>query len=187
VRHFKPGDVDQDILTRILETATYAPSAHNRQPWRFAVLTKPGQKSRLSTVMAAEFRRDLAADGLPDGEIEALVSRSRERLMQAPVVMVLCMDLSEMDSYPDVKRQEAERIMAIQSTSLAGLQLQLAAHAEGLSAVWVCAPLFAPAVVREALDLPEPWEPQGMFFIGYPDGEPKTKVLKPINDLIRFV
>jgi len=173
-------------LTRILETAAHAPSAHNRQPWRFAVLTQPGPKSRLGTALATEFRRDLAADGLPENEIDTLVSRSQDRILQAPVVVVLCMDASEMDSYPDARRQEAERTMALQSTALAGLQLQLAAHAEGLSAVWVCAPLFAPATVRQALELPDAWEPQGMFFIGHPQGDPRPKVLKPMDEVVRY-
>src|SRR5258706_5581351 len=187
VRRFQQKDVDRDTLIRILETATHAPSAHNRQPWRFAVLTQPGPKSRLSAALAADFRRDLAADGLPEAEIEALISRSKNRIMQTPVVVMLCMDASEMDSYPDEKRQQAERMMAIQSTALAGLQLELAAHAEGLSSVWVCAPLFAPDTVREVLGLPETWEPQAMFFIGYAEGQPRPKELKGIDDIVRFV
>src|SRR5687768_3382587 len=187
VRRFQDRDVDKSTLIRILETATHAPSAHNRQPWRFAVLTQPDPKSRLGTAMAVEFRRDLAADGLPEAEIETLVSRSQNRIMQAPLVVVLCMDASEMDEYPDEKRQQAERMMALQSTALAGLQLQLAAHAEGLSTVWVCAPLFAPEAVRKALSLPDTWEPQAMFFIGYADGEPKPKILKPLDEVVRFI
>lgn len=186
VRRFKDEVVDQAILTEVLETATHAPSAHNRQPWRFAVLTQPGSKQRLGEAMAAEFRRDLEMDHLPEAEIDAQVNRSRNRIEQAPVVVMLCMDASEMDHYPDEKRRNAERSMAVQSTALAGLQLQLAAHAEGLSTVWVCAPLFAPAAVRQALDLPDTWEPQGMFFLGYPQGEPKPKVLKPLDEVVRY-
>ena len=186
-RRFKPEAVDKELVNRILETATHAPSAHNRQPWRFAALTEPEAKFRLSEAMANEFRRDLAADGLPDLEIETLVSRSKSRINQAPVVIVLCMDMSEMDIYPDEKRQQAERLMTIQSTALAGLQLQLAAHAEGLGSVWVCAPLFAPETVRDILGLPQSWEPQGMFFIGHADGQAKPKVLKPVGEVVRFV
>ena len=187
IRRFQQKDVERDILNRILETATHAPSAHNRQPWRFVVLTGPEPKLRLGEALAAEFRRDLAADGLPDLEIETLVSRSKSRIREASVVIVLCMDMSEMDVYPDEKRQQAERLMAVQSTALAGLQLQLAARAEGLGSVWVCAPLFAPETVRKVLDLPETWEPQGMFFIGYADGGPKMKVLKPLDEVVKFI
>src|SRR5512133_1389399 len=175
IRRFASKDVDREILIRILETATHAPSAHNRQPWRFAVLTQPEPKSRLSDLLAAGFRRDLAADGLPETEIEAQLQRSHNRITSAPVIIVLCMDASEMDVYPDEKRSCAERTMAVQSVAAAGLQLQLAAHAEGLASVWACWPLFSPEAVCAALDLPKTWEPQAMFFIGYPVGEARKK------------
>jgi len=48
----------------------------------------------------------------------------------------------------------------------------LAAHAEGLGSNWICWPLYAPAAARQALELPETWEPQAMFFMGYADEEP---------------
>jgi F420 biosynthesis protein FbiB-like protein len=124
---------------------------------------------------------------LPATEIETLVSRSKTRLHEAPAVIVLCMDMTDMDNYPDPKRQQAERIMATQSVALAGLQLQLAAHAEGLSSVWVCAPLFAPQIVRGALNLPESWEPQGMVFVGYAVGEAKPKVVKAVEEVAVFL
>src|SRR3972149_1042551 len=91
IRRFKSTPVDVDVLTRILETATHAPSAHNRQPWRFAVLTQPQPKSRLSDFLGADFRRDLASDGLPDAEIESRLQRSRNRIVDLPVVILLCM------------------------------------------------------------------------------------------------
>lgn len=184
VRRFKPTAVNDDVLNRIIETATYAPSAHNRQPWRFAVLTDLQPKVRLSEFLAADFRRDLAEDQLEQAEIETRLDRSRNRIKNSPLVIVLCMDTSEMDVYPDEKRAEAERTMAVQSVAAAGLQLQLAAHAEGLASVWTCSPLFSPHTVRSALDLPKTWEPQAMFFIGYPQEPPKIKELKPLQSVI---
>ncbi len=187
VRRFEPTPVDEATVRRLIETAAYAPSAHNRQPWRFAVLTQPEPKSRLAERMAADFRHDLAADGLPAEEIERLLERSRSRIVESPLVIVLCMDASEMDVYPDPKRQQAERMMAIQSTALAGLQLLLAAHAEGLGGVWTCGPLFAPESVRETLALPKSWEPQAMFFIGTPKATPRPKEMKPFDEIVAFV
>ena len=48
-------------------------------------------------------------------------------------------------------RQAAERTMAVQSVALACQNLLLAAHAHGLGACWMCAPLFAPELVRDTL------------------------------------
>ena len=38
VRKFTDQPVPKELLERLLETATWAPSAHNRQPWRMVVL-----------------------------------------------------------------------------------------------------------------------------------------------------
>ncbi len=187
VRRFKPDPVEQAAIERMLQTATAAPSAHNRQPWRFCVLRQPEAKARLAEAMAAEFRRDLERDKLTAADIDIRVETSRKRINASPLVIVLCMDMSEMDRYPDERRAAAERLMAIQSTAAAGAQLLLAAHAEGLAGVWTCGPLFAPDVVRNALDLEDRWEPQAMFFIGKPDQKPRPKEMKPLESIVRWL
>ena len=186
IRRFKQQEVPEDIVLRILTTATYAPSAHNRQPWRFCLLRQPEPKSRLAEAMAEGFRDDLLLDNLDPKEVDSRVERSRARITAAPLVIVLCMDTSEMDTYPDARRQQAERTMAIQSVAASGLQLLLGAHAEGLAGVWTCSPLFAPEAVRKALSLPASWEPQAMYFLGYADRTAKTKSLKPLDAIVRM-
>lgn len=50
IRRFKPTDVDMNLIKRILDVARYAPSAGNRQPWIFIVVTDPEVKSRLAKI-----------------------------------------------------------------------------------------------------------------------------------------
>jgi F420 biosynthesis protein FbiB-like protein len=187
VRRFLPEPVPRAVIERVLETGTYAPSAHNRQPWRFAVLTTPAVKTRLADTMGADFRRDLRADGLSPEEIKKQITRSHARICEAPVVILLCLTLTDMDTYPDEKRRHAEYVMATQSVALAGGTILLAAHAEGLGGVWVCAPLFAPDTVRRALSLPPDWEPQGMLLMGYPAVVPEARGRKPLEEVSFFV
>ena len=186
IRRFTPEPIPDAALERMFATAACAPSAHDRQPWRFCAVRSAEARSRLADAMAADFRRDLAQDDLPAEEVAARVARSRSRIQESPVVIVLCMDLSDMDVYPDRRRQEAERVMAIQSTAAAGLQLLLAAHAEGLAGVWTCGPLFAPDTVRTALGLAAAWEPQAMFLIGHPAREPKARQSRPLEDIVKW-
>ena len=87
--------------------------------------------------MAKEFELDLGADSLPPEEIKKKITRSRDRIITAPVIIILCVDMSDMDTYPDTRRKKAEYLMASQSAAGAGMQLLLAAHAEGLGGVWV--------------------------------------------------
>jgi F420 biosynthesis protein FbiB-like protein len=187
VRRFMPDLLPEEMLQRILETAIWAPSAHNRQPWRFVVLTREASRRCLADAMGEDFRRDLLADGLPLEQVEAQVGRSRQRIIEAPVAILLCLDSAEMDIYPDERRQEAEYQMAVQSVAMAGQNLLLAAHAEGLGAVWICAPLFAQDTARRALSLPETWHPQGLALIGYPAKTTKQRDRKSVLEITRFV
>jgi coenzyme F420-0:L-glutamate ligase/coenzyme F420-1:gamma-L-glutamate ligase len=167
LRRYLPDPVPPALIERLLTAAIWAPSAHNRQPWRFVVVQSTEQKQRLAQAMGARLRADLQADGLSEALIEADISRSYERLAGAPVLIVLCLSMLDMDIYPDVRRNQNETLMAVQSVAMAGQNLLLAAHEAGLGACWMCAPLFVPEVVRAALQIPEDWQAQGVISLGY--------------------
>lgn len=187
VRRFLPDPVERSLLERVLEAAQWAPSAHNRQPWRFAVLTSEAARVKLGEAMGADFRRDLLASGLPLLEVEQQVERSCRRIREAPAAVLLCLEMTEMDTYPDRRRQEAEYLMAVQSAAMAGENLLLAAHTLGLGGVWVCAPLFAQETARAALGLPLDWQPQGLILLGYPAKFPEARPRRPLNDTALFL
>jgi nitroreductase len=50
VRSYRPDPVPDSDLQRIVEAAWRAPSAKNRQPWDFVIVTDPDQLQELSTV-----------------------------------------------------------------------------------------------------------------------------------------
>lgn len=183
IRRFRPDPVPQEVIRRLLEVACQAPSAHNRQPWRFVALGGGEGRRRLVEALSERFTSDMEADGVPRPEAERRLARSQERLRDAAWVVVLCMTTLEMDTYPDAKRAEAEQTMAVQSAALAGGNLLLAAHAEGLGACWMCAPLFAPEIVRQTLDLPADWAPQAAILLGTP-GEPGVaRGRRPVDEV----
>lgn len=187
IRRFKSDPVPDSVIQNILATAAFAPSAHHRQPWRFCVVTDSSVKQKLADAMAIEFKRDLEKDNLPQAEIQKRTTRSRERIITAPVLIILNVDMSDMDIYPDEKRNKAEYLMATQSVANAGMQMLLAAHAEGLGGVWVCSPLFVQETIHNILELPKTWEPQAMFFIGYPQDIPEVRERKSIQEISIFL
>ena len=167
VRRYRPDPVAQPLLEKLLTAAIWAPSAHNRQPWRFCVVTTDSAKQELSDRMGARWRADLSADGVDAAIIERRVRISHARITSAPALVAASLSLEGMDDYSDRRRQEAEWLMAVQSTALACQNLLLAAHQYGLAACWMCAPLFVPDLVRDVLDLPESWRPQALITLGY--------------------
>ncbi len=121
--------------------------------------------------MADRWRADLADDSVEEAAIERRIGISHSRLTGAPALVVPAVSMEAMDTYPDPQRANAEWLMAVQSVALACQNLLLAAHDLGLGACWMCAPLFVPAVVQSALDLPESWHPQAIITVGYPAEE----------------
>jgi coenzyme F420-0:L-glutamate ligase / coenzyme F420-1:gamma-L-glutamate ligase len=184
IRRYADQPVDRAMIDAALEAATYAPSAHNRQPWRFAVVTSPEAKEQLASAMGERLRADRLAEGDSLDAVEAEVSRSCARITAAPVVVLACLTMSDMDKYPDARRGDAERVMAIQGVAAAIQNFLLAAHALGLGAGWMCAPLFAPSEALAALDLPDDWEPQALITLGYPAAETKPKAIEPLSSRV---
>jgi F420 biosynthesis protein FbiB-like protein len=186
VRRFRPDPIDPALIRSLLEAARWAPSPHNRQPWRFVVLQEAGSRRRLAQAMGERLRLERLADGTDAQAVEADVSRSYARITGAPLAVLLCMSLEQMDRYPDARRSRAERRMAVQGVAMAGQNLLLAAHAAGLGGCWICAPLFAPEVVRQVLELPEDWDPQGLVVLGWPAESPPERERMPLEQVTLY-
>jgi F420 biosynthesis protein FbiB-like protein len=136
--------------------------------------------------MGARLRADRSADGDDPDDIERDVARSLARLTGAPVLIVVCLSLVDMDRYPDARRRHNEWVMAAQSTAMAAQNILLQAQAEGLAACWMCAPLFVPDLVRQTLGLAEDWEPLGLITLGKA-AEERTKTRAPLKTKIKFL
>ncbi len=186
IRCYTKEAIPRETITRLIEAATWAPSAHNRQPWRFAVLTELADKDRLAWAMGARLRANRTADGDDPADIERDVARSYARLTGAPVLIIVCLSMADMDRYPDAQRTRNEWVMAAQSVAMAAQNLLLLAQAEGLAACWACAPLFAPELARDTLGLPEDWEAQGLITLGKA-GEERKKTRASLETKVKFL
>ncbi len=184
IKTFSRQEIDEKLIFRIFNVATWAPSAHNAQPWRFIGITDKDLKRKLAESMAEKWAKDLSADNVSADVIVRLVEGSIERFVQAPVIIVASITMEEMDKYPDQSRQLIEQLMATQSLAAAIQNLLLAAHAEGLGACWFCAPLFCQDVVKKVLGMPQTVEPQALITLGYPAENPSMPTRKSLDEVI---
>lgn len=167
VREYSPKAVSKDFILKAVEYAVLAPSAHNSQPWRFIQIKEGKRRDDLVSAMADRFLTDMSMDGVPDKERIFRAQESVRHFSQAPVLLLACISLAEMHSYPDDFRKKNEEIMAIQSLSAAMENLLLALEGMGISSGWYCAPLFCPDVVKTFLGLPVDFQPQAFITAGY--------------------
>ncbi|MFX1474917.1 MAG: nitroreductase family protein [Promethearchaeota archaeon] len=186
IREYRDEPVSRDCIERIIQAGTWAPSAHDAQPWRFVVLEIPAAKRKLAEAMAAAYRRDLEQDGVSSHEVEEIVAESIERFAGAPILVLVCLTMEAMEVYPDEARQQAEHVMGVQSVAAAIQNMLLAIHAEGLGACWCCAPLFCPETVRAALELPSSYEPQALITLGYSAETPTPSERRLDSESLRY-
>ena len=187
VRRYLEKDVPEDFVELVLEAARWAPSPHGRQPWRFAVLRKEETKERLADAMGEEWRSNLEMDGQRAEIVEKRLEGSRRRLKDAPVLVLFCLYLEDLDVYPDAERQRGETTMAVQSLGAAAQNALLAAYDMGLDAGWMCAPLFCPEKVVEALGLDARLVPHALLTLGYAEGDPpKRRERRPLDELVVY-
>ena len=184
VRAFTTDPVPREIVETAIEAAGWAPSPHGRQPWRFAVVESADCKQTLTEAMAATWQEQLELDGQDAPIVQIRLRKSRERLLTAPILVIPCLYLEDLDDYPDPLRQDAEVTMAIQSLGAAIQNLLLSIHATGYDGGWMCAPLFCPDVVRDALELDPTLIPHALITIGRAAKDPVRRSRLAPDELI---
>jgi F420 biosynthesis protein FbiB-like protein len=188
IRAFADKPVARADLDDLVVAACIAPAPHHSRPWRFVVVDTEDAKLALALGMGAQWRLDLAGDGVAPERIDELVDASTRKLCGAPALVVGCLTEDGLDRYPDEARQRAEHGMALLSLGAAVENLMLAAADRGLASCWVAAPIFCPEAARDALTLPVQWLPHALVMVGYPDPAYVGRVRPPVplDDLRRF-
>lgn len=147
VRSYSDRKVDSATVDTLLRAAMAAPTAGNKQPWRFVVID---DRAMLDTI-AADFQTMTMAK-------------------RAQVAVIMCGDLTA--TFDGDGRE-----YWVQDVSAASENLLLAAHALGLGAVWCGIYPIPERVAQftQLLSLPEHIVPMACICIGYPDKEPAPK------------
>jgi len=160
VRRFDRRDVPEEMVERLLQAAIRAPSAGNRQPWRFFVVWRQETKAALAE----------AAWG-------------QHFVAQAPVVIVVC---AEPDRSASRYGRRGSELYCLQDTAAATEHILLAATALGLGACWVGA--FDERAAARALNLPASLRPVAIIPVGYPAWEPSRRTpRRPLQEVVETI
>jgi coenzyme F420-0:L-glutamate ligase / coenzyme F420-1:gamma-L-glutamate ligase len=188
IRRFSARAVSRDDILRLIEAARWAPSNHNRQPWRFLVVEEKRQIAQLAEKVGASLSEKLKSLPQIAAGYAGDFAPYATFFAKAPVLLVvlhkrpisLSASLLEGLSHPELVSGEPL------STAMAVQNLLLAAQALGLGGCVLTAPLIVPEAVAGAVDLPAGYDITCLVALGYPDESPPQPRRKSVEQIIDF-
>lgn len=159
-RSFSSEPLHDDVIARLLQAATCAPSAENRQPWVFVVVREPELRQAICGIYLRAWEggaRAISTKRLDQGLLKQVDEGARGGLASAPVIVVVC---------GDSQRGNPRALAA--SVYPAVQNLLLAATACGLGSALTTLAVNEPGGIARILRLPDHVLPMVVVPIGRP-------------------
>jgi nitroreductase len=156
IRAFKKQNVPEKIVEKLIDAASWAPSAGNIQPWEFVIVRKPAIKKKL-----------------------AQAALNQAFVEEAPVVIAVCADEKRSSMGYGVR---GKTLYCIQDTAAAAQNILLTAYSLGLGACWIGA--FNEDELKEALNAPEGIRPVAIIPVGYSNETPSQTGRRPLSQIV---
>lgn len=185
IRKYQDESIPRKYIDEILEAGRAAPSAKNRQPWKYIVFGGI-QKQELLNAMASGLQReeqgrtDLPKSryGLPDAR------NTLNCMQQAPIIIVV---LNTNAKSPFLPADNDERIAELCDTLSIGASIEnmlLAAQELGIGTLWIANTCFAYQELVSYLQTQH--QLVGAVALGYPDETPPQRPRKPLEDIVEY-
>jgi nitroreductase len=176
IRRFTDAPVPRELIEQVLGAAILAPSAKNRQPWRFVVLQGADRET------LARLMEEGAAHLKERGENVGSCQGSARVVRQAPVTMLVFNAAYEHDGliFDHLTYNAAD----IQSIGGMVQTLLLAAESLGLGSLWICDILYAYPGIREWLGRRQ--ELVTAVSLGYADEAPAARSRMSLSEVTEW-
>jgi len=180
IRRYTNQSVPFDLIRKVIEAGTWAPSGKNAQQWRFTVLTG-SSKDDFTRIMRTELDEMSKRFGIA---VMGSSFRTCQIMEQAPAVILVwnaggavpgdrVREAVKMIEKRDSRARELGHKVEIQSVSAAIQNVLLTAHSLGLGTLWVNDIYYAIDALEKHMK--KPWELVAAVTIGWPTEEEKKK------------
>ena len=195
VRRFKPEAPSRTDIERLVEMAVHAPSASNKQPWRFFVVSDKTTIGRMATAVRSAVSRIVPHVRTEFVEAFRAYGNYFVRFEQAPVVIVpIFKELVVLSNLVDDALEPADlrNIVTMEfnsgliSIGLALQNLMLYAHSVGIGTSCMTGPLVAADELRRVLGVPDTWRIAALVPTGFADEDPAPTTRKSARAVIRW-
>ena len=162
LRKLKTDDVPDELISKLIESATKAPSGADRQPWRFLVIRDPETKRQI-----AEYYLRAWEQAYPGGSVGNTISTGvyasadhlARNMADVPVLIMAC-----------IERSGPEATFGLGGSIFPAVQnLLLAARGLGLGCALTSLHKRYDTEIKALLGIPDNFETAALLPVGYPE------------------
>lgn len=192
IRKYKDTPVPSEHLRELVKAAVKAPSAGNRQMWKFIAVTNKEINDKCSRAVTQKI--DHFVDKFNITESVENWKWYSSFFNEAPAVIYVFYKKTkgflERAAGHSIPEREMHRMRAnpdIQSIGGAIENLLLAAVKKGYGTCWMTAPVVAALEIEEILGVAPPWQLAAIIPVGVPAEEPQERPRKPLEQVFEIV
>ena len=162
--------IANEVISKVLEAANWAPTHRRTEPWRFKVLTGDS-KRRLGNFLSEKYQE------IEDKPKQVKIKKLIENPQRAGAVILICMQRDLKESVP-----EWEEIAA---TAMAVQNMWLMCTALDVGCYWSSPSLIDH--IGEFTELSEGEKCLGLFYMGYYDEELQAGSRQPVEEKVEWL
>lgn len=185
IRKYKRHEISREIIEDIIYSATLAPSAKNRQPWKFIVY-QGEEKSKLVDVMHQGIKLEKITHKLmPEWAFAIPDAENTVRVMEEAPCLIAVLNTNQKTPFDSI--EDEKRIVEICDSLSIGAAIEnmiLTATSYGLGTLWIANTYFA---YNELIDFIETdSQLTGIVAIGFANEAPAKRPRKPVADIVEY-
>jgi len=196
VRKYKSELIPREDIEKIIKLAVWAPSAINRQMWRFVVITDQSIKNQIAEAISKKLDEIPEVFGAENNkEVLDGVKWFSTFFKDAPAVIAVFYIPDEGESWQKAldkgwTEKKVVDILYNQDLQSMGAVIQnilLAAEDMGYGTCWMTMPLVASEEIEKILGVDPSWKLAAFVPIGRPDEAPEAQPRLPLDEILKFV
>ena len=185
IRKYKTDRVNKTMIEDMIYSATLAPSAKNRQPWKFIVY-QGDEKDKLVEVMQQGINAEkISHELMPEWAFAIPDAENTVRVMEEAPCLIAVLNTNQKTPFDSI--EDEKRIVEICDSLSIGAAIEnmiLTATSYGLGTLWIANTCFA---YNELIDFIETdSQLTGIVAIGFANEAPAKRPRKPLTDIVEY-
>lgn len=185
IRKYKADNIDRKLIDDMIYSASLAPSAKNRQPWKFIVY-QGEEKDKLVSVMRKGIETEKSTHKLmPEWAFAIPDAENTVRIMQEAPCLIAVLNTNQHTPFECI--QGENRVVEICDSLSIGAAIEnllLTATSHGLGTLWIANTCFAYNELTAFIGTDN--QLTGIVAVGLANESPAKRPRKPLSDIIDY-